>query len=175
MIYDSRIGFLDLKDSSLKDKLESDEINKFIAYIKPLLNSAAGRNTINTDNHQFYFNKLLTSRGIKIQNIVLTKETVRAISINYTGYAAMAISLLLSIYNILKPDPTARAAAQVITRAGQLINRTNTLPSFAYGTESMLGDQGQRPLHNGERHYGNFSIYKYWAIQEGIWMKRLKL
>ena len=39
MIYDSRIGFLDLKALGLIDKLESDEINKLIAYIKPLLNS----------------------------------------------------------------------------------------------------------------------------------------
>ena len=52
------------------------------------------------------------------------------------------------------------------TRAGHLINRTNTLPSFAYGTESMLADQGQRPLHNGEQHDGTSSIYKYWAIHE---------
>ena len=28
MIYDSRVGFLDLKILSLKDKLESDEIHK---------------------------------------------------------------------------------------------------------------------------------------------------
>ena len=75
MIYDSRIGFLDLKALSLNDKLESDEINKLIAYIKPLLIIASDRNSIDTDNYQFYFNKLLTSRGIKIQNDVLTKET----------------------------------------------------------------------------------------------------
>ena len=30
MIYDSKVGFLDLKALSLKDKLESDEINKTI-------------------------------------------------------------------------------------------------------------------------------------------------
>ena len=66
MIYDSRIGFLDLKALSLKDKLESGEINKLIAYIKPLMNSATDRNTINTDNYIFHFNMLLTSRGIKI-------------------------------------------------------------------------------------------------------------
>ena len=29
MIYDSRVGFVDLKDYSLKDKLESDEIDNF--------------------------------------------------------------------------------------------------------------------------------------------------
>ena len=72
MIYDSRIGFVDLKALSLKDKLERDEINKLIAYIKPILNTATDRNTINTDNYHIYFNKILTSICIKIQNDVLT-------------------------------------------------------------------------------------------------------
>ena len=30
MIYDSRVGFIDLKALSLEDKLESDEIDKLI-------------------------------------------------------------------------------------------------------------------------------------------------
>ena len=33
MIYDSRVGFIDLKALSLKDELEGDDINKLIAYI----------------------------------------------------------------------------------------------------------------------------------------------
>ena len=65
MIYDSWVGFLEIKALSLKNKLESDEI------------IATNRNTIKTTNHQFYFNKLLTSKGFKIQNDVLTKETVK--------------------------------------------------------------------------------------------------
>ena len=146
MIYDSRVGFLDLKALNLKDKLESDAINKFIAYIKPLLKSATDRNTINTGNYQSYFNNLLTSRGTKIQKDVITKETVRAKFIKYTGYAATTISLLLSMNNIFKLYPKVRSPAQKTTGAGHSINRTNTLPSFAYGTESMLGDQGQRPI-----------------------------
>ena len=78
MIYDSRVGFLDLKALSLKDKLESEDKNKLIAYMKPLMINATDRNTINHDNYQFYFNKLLTSKGIKIQNDVLTQEKVKA-------------------------------------------------------------------------------------------------
>ena len=74
MIYDSRFGFIDLKALSLKVELGSSEINKLIASIKPLMNSATDRNTINTDNYQFFFNELLTSRGIKIRNDVLTKK-----------------------------------------------------------------------------------------------------
>ena len=59
MIYDSRVGFLDLKALSLKDKLESEDKNKLIAYMKPLMINATDRNTINHDNYQFYINKLL--------------------------------------------------------------------------------------------------------------------
>ena len=72
MIYDSRVGFLDLKALSLKDDLERDEINKLIDYMKPLMITATDKTTINSNNYQLYFNKLLTSRGIKIQNDVLT-------------------------------------------------------------------------------------------------------
>ena len=74
MIYYSRVGFLDLKALSLKDKLESEDKNKLIAYMKPLMINATERNTINHDNYQFHFNKLLTLKGIKIQSDVLTKR-----------------------------------------------------------------------------------------------------
>ena len=40
MIYDSRVGFLNLKALSLKDKLESEDKNKLIAYMKPLIINA---------------------------------------------------------------------------------------------------------------------------------------
>ena len=77
-IYDSRVGFLDLKALSLKNKLESEDENKFIAFMKPLMINATYRNTINHDNYQFYFNKLLTLKDIKIQNDVLTQEKIKA-------------------------------------------------------------------------------------------------
>ena len=73
MIYDSRVGFLDLKALSLKDDLEREDINKLIAYIKLLMINATDRNVINHDNYIFYFNKLLKLNNIKIQNDVLTK------------------------------------------------------------------------------------------------------
>ena len=60
MIFDSRVGFLDLKALSLKDKLENEDKNKLIAYMKPLMVNATDRKTINHDNYQFCFNKLLT-------------------------------------------------------------------------------------------------------------------
>ena len=78
MLYDSRVGFLDLIALSLKDKLETEDKNKLIAYMKPLMINDTDRNTINHDNYQFYFNKLLTLKGIKIQNDVLTQEKIKA-------------------------------------------------------------------------------------------------
>ena len=82
MIYDSRVGFFNLKALSLRDKLEREDINKLMAYMKPLMINATDRNTINHDNYQFYFNKLLTLNNVKIQNEVLTKETIKAIGFN---------------------------------------------------------------------------------------------
>ena len=46
--------------------------------MKPLMINATERDTINHDNYQFYFFKLLTLNNIKIQNDVLTKEMVKA-------------------------------------------------------------------------------------------------
>ena len=51
MIYDSRVGFLDLKALSLKDKLENEDENKFVAYMKTLMINATDRNTINHHNY----------------------------------------------------------------------------------------------------------------------------
>ena len=40
MIFDSRVGLLDLKALILKDELDSKEIDKFIAYMRPLMINA---------------------------------------------------------------------------------------------------------------------------------------
>ena len=76
MIYDSRVGFIDLQALSLKDKLEREDINKLIAYMKPLMINATDRNAINHDNYIFCFNKVLKLKNIKIQNDVLTQDMV---------------------------------------------------------------------------------------------------
>ena len=44
--------------------------------MKPLMINATDRDVINHNNCIFYFNKLLKSNNIKIQNDVLTKEMV---------------------------------------------------------------------------------------------------
>ena len=51
--------------------------------MKPLMINATDRNTINHDNYQFYFNRLLTLNNIKIQNDVLTKEMIQKVKNNY--------------------------------------------------------------------------------------------
>ena len=86
MIYDSRIGFLDIKALSLKDKLQSSEVFKI-------------RITIITNNYQFYFNKFLKRRSIKIQNDVLTKETIKANDFRILSCFGGIAGTCLLIYN----------------------------------------------------------------------------
>ena len=76
VIYDSSVGFHDLEAVSLKDELEREDINKLIAYMKPLMINALDRNVINHDNYIFYFNKLLILNNIKIKNDVITRDMV---------------------------------------------------------------------------------------------------
>ena len=71
--------------------------------MKHLLNSATNRNPINKDNYIFYFNKLLTSRGIKIQNDVLTKETVNANGLKTLLTKSGIIASFLRCIIILNP------------------------------------------------------------------------
>ena len=131
MIYDSRVDFLDLKALRLKDKLESDEINILIAYMKPLIINATDRNTINTNNYLFYFNKLLTSRGIKIQ-YVLTKEIIKANALKVVSGISGIIGACFLIYNYMSPDSTVKTAALVTAGASNILNRTNTLFNYCY-------------------------------------------
>ena len=113
MIFDSRIGFMDLKSLSLKDELDSKEVDKIIAYMKPKMINATDRNTINVDNYQFYFNKLLASRDNKIQNDVPTKETVKADGIKSLSTMSGIMASFFMIDNCIKPDPAVGTAAQV--------------------------------------------------------------
>ena len=148
MIYDSRVGFLDLKALSLKDELGREDINKLIAYMKPLMINATDRNTISHDNYQFYFNKLLTLKGIKIQNDVLTQEVVKANGLRLFSTILGIISSGLMIYNFMSPDITVRNAGHVATEASTMLNRTSTLLNYGFGRNQ---DQDQDLEH--ERKY----------------------
>ena len=126
MIYDSRVGFLDLKARSLKDELGREDINKFIAYMKPLMINATDRNVINHDNYQFYFNKLLTLNNIKIQNDVLTKEMILGEGIRTVSTIVGIIGSGLFIFNFFYPDTIPRNAGTVAMGASKMLNRVNT-------------------------------------------------
>ena len=120
MIYDSRVGFLDFKALSLKDELER-------AYMKALMISATVRNTINHDNYQFYFNKLLTLNNIKIQNDVLTKEMVKAKGLKQLSNNSAIIGWGLVITSFIYSDSIIKTVGAVAMSASNMLNRANTL------------------------------------------------
>ena len=140
MIYDSRVGFLDVKALSLKDELEREDINKIIPYMKPLMINATDRNTINHDSYQLHFNKLLTLNNIKIQNDVSTKETVKAKCLRIVSTISGIIGTCFMIYNLMSPDTTIKTAGYVAMGASNKLNRANTLVNVGYGEDlpSML-------------------------------------
>ena len=151
MIYDSRVGFLDLKALSLKDKSESEDKNKLKAYMKPLMINATDRNTINHDNYQFYFNKLLTLKGIKIQKDVLTQK-IKANGFRLISTILEIISAGFMIYNYIYPDTTVKTAGVVAMGASSMLNRASRLVTYGYeeDLQSMLENQGQSPLHHDQ-------------------------
>ena len=126
MIYDSRVGFLDLKALSLKDDLEREDINKLIAYMKPLMINA-DKNVINHDNYQFYFNKLLTLNKIKIQNDVLTKEMIMGKGMKILSNIGGIIGTGLIIFSYIYPDSISRNAGTVAMGASTMLSKVNTL------------------------------------------------
>ena len=135
MIYDSRIGFLDLKALSLKDELEREDINKLIAYMKPLMINATDRNVINHDNYIFYFNKLLKLNNIKIQNDVLTKEMIMGKGMKSLSTIGGIISSGLFLFSYIYPDIISRNAGSVAMGASTTLSRVNTLVNVGYGEE----------------------------------------
>ena len=159
MIYDSRVGFLDLKALSLKDDLEREDINKLIAYMKPLMINATDRNVINHDNYQFYFNKLLTLNNIKIQNDVLTKKMIKGKGMKILSNIGGIIGTGLFIFNWFYPDSISRNAENVATGASTMSSRVNTLVNVGFGeelegeTRSSYTDQGSSLLNHEQSSY----------------------
>ena len=135
MIYDSRVGFLDLKALSLKDDLERKNINKLLACMKPLMINATDRNVINHDNYQFDFNKLLTLNNIKIQNDVLTKEMIMGKGIKSLSTIGRIFSSGFFIFSYIYPDTISGNAGSVAMGASTMLSRVNTLVNVGYGEE----------------------------------------
>ena len=136
MINDSRIGFLDLRALSSKDDLENEDINKLIAYMKPLMINATDRNVNNHDNYQFYFNKILTLNNIKIQNDVLTKEMILGKGMEILSNIGGIIGTGLFIFNCFYPDSISRSAGTIAMGASTMLSRVNTLVNVGYGESS---------------------------------------
>ena len=135
MIYDSRVGFIDLKALSLKDELEREDINKLIAYMKPLMIIATDRNVINYDNYVFYFNKLLKLNNIKIQNEVLTQEMVTGKGIKNLSTIGGISSSGLFVSSYIYLDMISRNAGNIAMGASTMLNRISTLVNIGYGEE----------------------------------------
>ena len=133
-IHDSRVGFLDLKALSLKDELEREDINKLIAYMKPIMINATDRNVIN-HNYIFYFNKLLKLNNIKMQNDVLTKEMIMGKVTKSLSNIGGIISSGLIIFSYVYPDIISRNAGSVAMGASTMLSRVNTLVNVGYGEE----------------------------------------
>ena len=160
MIYDLRIDFLDLKALSLKDKLESEDKNKLIAYMKPLMINATDRNTDNHNNYQFYFKKFLSFKGIKVQNDVLTQEKIKTDGFRLISTILGIISPGFMMYNYIYPDTKVKTAGFVAMGASSMLNRASTLVhgtssmfhNYGYGEDlqSMLENQGQSPLQHDD-------------------------
>ena len=135
MIYDSRVGFLDLKALSLKDELERQDINKLIAYMKPHMINATDRTVTNHDNYIFYFTKLLKLNNFKIQNDVLIKEFIIGEVIKSLSTIGGNISSGLIIFSFVYPDIISRNAGSVAMGASTILSRVKTLVNVGYGEE----------------------------------------
>ena len=135
MLYDSRVGFLDLKALSLKDELEREDINKFIAYMNSLMINATDRNVINHDNYVFYFNKLLKLNNIKKQNDVLTLDVVTGKGIKNLSTIGGIIRSGLFKIGYIYPDMKSRTAGNIAIGASTMLKRVITLVYIGYGEE----------------------------------------
>ena len=135
MLYESRVGFLDLKTLSLKDELQREDINKLVAYMKPLMINATDRNVINHDNYILYFNKLLKLNNIKIQNDILTKEMVKGKGIKQLSTIGGIIGAGLFTISFIYPDMISRNAGNIAMGASTMLNRVSKLVNVGYGEE----------------------------------------
>ena len=111
--------------------------------MKPLMINATDRNTINHDNYQFYFNKLLTLNGIKIQNHVLTEDLVKANFLQQLSTIGGIAGWGLIIFNHIYPNAILKTAGLVAMGASNMMNRANTLVNVGYG-EDMLSSWGTK-------------------------------
>ena len=116
--------------------------------MKSLMINATDRNVINQDNYIFYFIKLLTLKGTKIQNDVLTKEMVTGKVIKNLSFIGGIISSGLFIISYIYPDMISRNAGNTARGASTILNRVSTLVNIGYGEE--LENDSQSGFANSE-------------------------
>ena len=121
--------------------------------MKPLMINATDRAVVNADNYQIFITKLLTLNNIKIQNYVLTEETVKTHGIKAISTIKGIIVSSFMIYNCIKPDTTVRTAAQVTAHASQVINRTGTLCNYAWGEAPAEPHESSPPSYQKYEQY----------------------
>ena len=103
--------------------------------MKPLMINATDRNVINHDSYIFYFNKLLKLNNIKIQNDVLTQETVTGKGIKKLSTFGGIINSGLIIISHIYPDMIARNAVGIAMGPSTMLSRVSTLVNVGYGEE----------------------------------------
>ena len=115
--------------------------------------NATDRNTISHDNYQLHSNKLLTIKGIKIQNDVLTQEKIKAPGFRLISIILGIISPGFMIYNYVYPVTTVKTAGVVAMGASSMLNRASALVNYGYGEDlqSMLENHEQSSLENHEQ------------------------
>ena len=102
--------------------------------MNPLMINATDRNPINHDNYQFYFNKLLTLNNVKIQNEVLTKETIKANGLNQLSNIGGIVSSILVITSYIYPNEVLKTVGHVAMGASNMLNRVNMF-NVGYGED----------------------------------------
>ena len=116
---------------------------------------ATDRNNFNTDNYQFYFNNFLTSKCIKIENGVLTKETVKASGLKTVSAVCGIIATCFMIYNNMNPDTAIKTAVLVAAGTSNILNKINSFFNQGYVEEDKEGRcnrfTDQQSCHNVDR------------------------
>ena len=95
--------------------------------------------------NEFYFNKLLTLKGIKIQNEVLTQEKIKANGFRLISTILGIISPGFMIYNYIYPDMTLKSTGLVAMCASSMLRRAIRLVNYGYGEDL------QNMLENNEQ------------------------
>ena len=121
------------------------------------MKNPTGKNIISSDNYELYFNKILASKGIEIQNDVLLNGTLKANWLKSTSVFFFGIiSTAIMMYNYMSLDTKARAACLMAAGSSTMLNRTNTLVN--YGFDEDIGKDPVSDKNNQSEHLNEEKI-----------------